>query len=95
MNQLWARRWILCLELELFELAPQNTVPENGSDEVLTTEELIKLANQAFENATAAQQSGDWSSYGQYLKQLDDYLTQLMPERSGRLKSADSTDGNK
>lgn len=77
------------------ELAPQDTVPENGSDEVLTTEELIKLANQAFENATAAQQSGDWSSYGQYLKQLDDYLTQLMPEEVEDLNQQIPTDGNK
>jgi uncharacterized membrane protein (UPF0182 family) len=56
--------------------------PPPGTTGTLTTEDLIRLANQAFENATAAQQSGDWSSYGQYLNQLKSYLTQLMPQEN-------------
>ncbi len=53
--------------------------PSTGT---LTQEELIQLANQAYENATAAQQSGDWTSYGQYLNQLKNYLDQLMPKEN-------------
>ncbi|HVI39631.1 MAG TPA: UPF0182 family protein [Anaerovoracaceae bacterium] len=48
----------------------------------LTTDELVRLANEAFVNATAAQQSGDWSAYGQYLNQLKSYLNQLMPQET-------------
>jgi len=38
---------------------------------------LIKRANEAFVNATAAQQRGDWTAYGQYLKDLERYLNLL------------------
>ena len=61
------------------ETPGQTPPPSTGT---LTKEELIRLANEAFENATAAQQSGDWSSYGQYLNQLKSYLTQLMPQQN-------------
>ena len=57
---------------------PEPTTP--GANEQLTTEQLIQLSNEAFKNATAAQQSGDWTSYGQYLRQLEQYLTQLQPQ---------------
>lgn len=40
-------------------------------------EELIQKANEAFNNAVSAQQSGDWASYGDYLKQLERYLNAL------------------
>ncbi|HML36892.1 MAG TPA: UPF0182 family protein [Bacillota bacterium] len=46
----------------------------------LSTDELIRLANEAYENAVSAQKSGDWAAYGQYWNQLKDYLTRLMPE---------------
>lgn len=59
----------------------------------LTSDELIRLANEAFENATSAQQSGDWSSYGQYLNQLKDYLSQLMPQEPEDLDQEIPTDG--
>ncbi len=43
----------------------------------LTQSQLIDKAVEAFENAQEAQQSGDWASYGEYLAELEDYLTQL------------------
>jgi len=60
------------------EATPQQ--PETPTQSGLTTDQLIQLANEAFKNATAAQQSGDWSSYGQYLKQLEHYLNLLLPQ---------------
>lgn len=59
------------------EPGDQDKPQANGDSSV---EELIRLANEAFKNATAAQQSGDWSSYGQYLRQLEQYLNRLIPE---------------
>lgn len=38
---------------------------------------LIQQANQLFSQAQQAQQSGDWSSYGQLLDELEDVLQQL------------------
>ena len=40
-------------------------------------EELIQKANEAFDKAVAAQQSGDWAAYGDYLKELQQYLNAL------------------
>ncbi len=53
------------------------TPPNETGGEGMTTEAIIQLANEAFKNATAAQQSGDWASYGNYLKQLERYLNML------------------
>ncbi len=55
---------------------------EPGPDEggVMTVDELIRLANEAFNNATAAQQNGDWAAYGRYLNELRNYLNQMMPQ---------------
>jgi uncharacterized protein len=39
--------------------------------------ELIQLANEAYANALAAQEEGDWAAYGQYLDELAGYLAQL------------------
>ena len=47
-----------------------------GSQE-LTETELITLANEAFDNAQAAMQSGNWARYGEYLTQLEQYLNML------------------
>ena len=52
--------------------------PDEGG--VLTVDELIRLANEAFNNATAAQQNGDWAAYGRYLNELRNYLNQMMPQ---------------
>lgn len=47
-----------------------------GSGELSDTE-LITLANEAFDNAQAAMQSGNWAKYGEYLTQLETYLNML------------------
>lgn len=39
--------------------------------------DLIRMANEAYENAVNAQKAGDWKKYGEYLKQLEKYLNQL------------------
>lgn len=51
-------------------------VTDSEADD-LTTSQLIQLANEAFEKAQSAQQSGDWAGYGQYLQQLQKYLAML------------------
>jgi len=43
----------------------------------LTQAELINLANEAFDNAQAAMQNGNWAKYGEYLTQLETYLNML------------------
>ena len=58
------------------EQTPDNQTPDNSQQE-LSVDSLIQLASEAFKNATSAQQSGDWTSYGQYLKQLEKYLNLL------------------
>jgi len=57
-----------------------NEDAEPDTTGTLTVDALIQMANEAYENATAAQQNGDWSAYGQYLRQLESYLNQLMPK---------------
>ncbi len=46
-------------------------------------EELIKLANDSFENAETAQRNGDWSAYGRHIEELKLYLIQLEQLQSG------------
>ena len=62
--------------------------PAPGTPEIptadLTLDQLIQLANQAFTDAQAAQQSGDWAAYGNYLKQLESYLQQLSGGQNGQ-----------
>ena len=48
-----------------------------ADEEMQTTDQLIQKAVDAYNKAIAAQTAGDWASYGEYLKQLDSYLTQL------------------
>ena len=48
--------------------------PEPGAPSVA---ELIELLAEAFQKAQAAQRSGDWAGYGQYLLQVEYYLNQL------------------
>ena len=53
--------------------------PDGGvqPDQPLTQADVIQKANAAYDNAIAAQQAGDWASYGQYIKELEGYLRQL------------------
>ena len=39
--------------------------------------ELASLANEAYNNAVTAQQSGDWAAYGRHLSELQGYLKQM------------------
>ncbi len=68
----------------LASLFGESTAPPAGTTQdpvddpsELTNTELIALANEAFTNAQAAMQSGDWAGYGKYLDQLENYLTLL------------------
>jgi uncharacterized membrane protein (UPF0182 family) len=47
--------------------------------DVMTPDELILQANDAFERAEEAQRSGDWARYGRELQNLREYLTRLLP----------------
>lgn len=38
---------------------------------------LIRLANDAYNKALEAQKNGDWAGYGNYIKQLKDYLQRM------------------
>ena len=62
------------------ELVPETpTSPQPGGDTTgtLDLQALIQLANEAYERALAAQREGDWAGYGQYMNQLQQYLSQL------------------
>ncbi len=52
---------------------------DEGSDTASagSSEELIKKANEAFDNAVSAQKDGNWAEYGEYLDELRTYLKQL------------------
>ena len=52
----------------------------DGSAGTQSLEELAALANEAFANAVAAQQAGDWAAYGAYLDELAAYLNQMAPQ---------------
>ncbi len=54
-----------------------NQPETNEGSQELTKTELITLANEAFDNAQAAMQSGNWARYGEYLTQLEQYLNML------------------
>ncbi|MGI6256891.1 MAG: UPF0182 family protein [Anaerovoracaceae bacterium] len=43
----------------------------------LSQAEIIQKAQAAYENATKAQQEGDWAKYGEYMKELETLLNQL------------------
>ncbi len=47
-------------------------------DNAPSMNELADLANEAFNNALNAQKEGDWSAYGKYLDELQDYLSQMV-----------------
>ncbi len=45
-----------------------------------TPDELAQMANDAFANAVAAQQNGDWAGYGEYLAELEAILQEMLGE---------------
>jgi hypothetical protein len=49
----------------------------SNSTESLTQSELIQKAVTAYENSKKAMQDGDWSAYGNYLKELEAALNKL------------------
>lgn len=51
--------------------------------------DLIKQANNVFNEATEAQQRGDWASYGENLEELEDLLNQLNMITSGESQISD------
>lgn len=67
----------------LFGSGDENTgggsVPEPGSSDGFNVDQLIALASEAFNNAQAAQKNGDWAAYGEYMKQVQNYLSKLAP----------------
>ena len=53
-------------------------------------EALVDKAQEAYDNALKAQQSGDWAKYGEYMKELEDILRQLK-EASAEPSSSEGT----
>ena len=51
-------------------VTPTSTVPAGSSDDIVAARDL-------YAKALAAQQAGDWASYGTYIKQLGDILDRL------------------
>ena len=58
------------------EKKEQETSTGQESGEASVTE-LIRKANEAYDNAVEAQKNGDWKKYGEYLKELEGYLKEL------------------
>src|SRR5665648_921611 len=67
----------------LFGSGDENTgggsVDDPGSTDGFKTDQLITLASEAFSKARVAQKNGDWAAYGEYMKQVQNYLNQLAP----------------
>lgn len=53
------------------------SVPDPGSTDGFDLEQLIQLVAEAFDNAQLAQKNGDWAAYGEYMKQMQNYLNQI------------------
>ena len=53
------------------------TVPDGGSTDGMDADQLIQLIAEAFDNAQLAQRNGDWAAYGEYMKQMQNYLNLL------------------
>lgn len=53
------------------------TVPDGGSTDGMDSDQLIQLIAEAFDNAQLAQRNGDWAAYGEYMKQMQNYLNLL------------------
>lgn len=52
-------------------------IPDPGNTEGFDVNQLITLVAEAFDNAQLAQRNGDWAAYGEYMKQMQNYLSQL------------------
>lgn len=65
-----------------------------GADSTLSLQELAELANQAYDNAVAAQKEGDWTRYGEYLNQLEQYLSLMKADSSVQEPQNESQDGS-
>jgi uncharacterized membrane protein (UPF0182 family) len=52
---------------------------EGGGEGPMSRDDMIVSANEAYRNAMEAQRSGDWAAYGREIKQVENYLNQLMP----------------
>ena len=50
---------------------------DNNSSTELTQAQIIAKAVDAYDKAQAAAESGDWASYGSYMKKLESYLSKL------------------
>ena len=55
----------------------QGSGNEGGSTASTAVEALVDKAQQAYDNAVKAQQSGDWAKYGEYMKELEAILKEL------------------
>ncbi len=60
------------------------------SPSAASPDELAVLANEAYQNAVKAQQSGDWAAYGRYLDQLAQYLQEMLPSELVNEPAADT-----
>lgn len=61
---------------------PSTDGEEIGSDvntNELSNSDIAIYANDAFNKALNAQKNGDWAAYGEYIKELEKYLTLLNP----------------
>ena len=52
---------------------PSDNIPKADG----TTKEKIKSAKELFDKAIEAQKTGDWAKYGEYIKKLEDTLSEL------------------
>ena len=57
--------------------ADSSATTTSSSSGKKTQAELIKLANDEYDAATKARESGDWSGFGTHLNKLKSYLSQL------------------
>lgn len=58
----------------------------------MTTDELIRLANEQFDLAQNAQKNGDWAGYGEHITALQKYLQLLMPNQGASQAPADDAE---
>jgi uncharacterized membrane protein (UPF0182 family) len=58
-------------------LAGTESSEDGGDTASMSMSQLAQKANEAYNNAVTAQKNGDWSAYGNYLKQLQTYLNQM------------------
>ena len=68
-----------------YDDSSDNSIVDGGGEDGSTSgggasenvKSLIKKAQNAYDKAIAAQKEGDWEGYGKYIRQLEQYLTQL------------------